>query len=79
MTFIRRTPDTTSQKPEFVGHIMTKNVLVLSEKASIIHLIDLFSTQNYKQIPIINDEKKLVGMVYQSDLINALNDVGNTH
>ncbi|MEN9757592.1 MAG: hypothetical protein RL755_1779 [Pseudomonadota bacterium] len=79
MTFIRRTPDTTSQKPEFVGHIMTKNVLVLSEKASITHLIDLFSTQNYKQIPIINDEKKLVGMVYQSDLINALNDVGNTH
>ncbi len=68
ITFIRRTPDITSQKPEVVGHIMSKNVLVLSEKASIIHLIALFSIQHYKQIPIINDEKKLVGMWYISPI-----------
>ncbi len=74
MSFIRRTADITAQKPEVIGHIMTKNVFVLSEKSSIIQLIALFSAQGCGQIPIINDEKKIVGMVYQSDLIKTLND-----
>jgi CBS-domain-containing membrane protein len=30
--------------------------------------------QGHAQIPIINADKKLVGMVYQSDLIKVLND-----
>ena len=73
-SFIRRTPDITTQKPEVVGHIMSKQVVVLSEKSAITHLIALFSKQGHAQIPIINADKKLVGMVYQSDLIKVLND-----
>ncbi|MGB4499107.1 MAG: HPP family protein [Methylococcaceae bacterium] len=74
LTFIRRTPDVTTHKPEVVGHIMNKNVTVLSETTPITDLIYLFSSQKHQQIPIVNSENRLVGMVFQTDLITALND-----
>lgn len=74
LAFIRRTPDVTTNKPEVVGHLMNKQVVVLSETASINDLIYLFSSKKYQQIPIINDENRLVGMVFQTDLITVLND-----
>lgn len=72
--FIRRTPDVSTDKPESVGHMMTSSVTVLPEDAHIADLISLMSTQGYRQIPIINNEKRLVGMIYQADLIAALYD-----
>jgi CBS domain-containing membrane protein len=74
LAFIRRTPDVTTHKPEVVGHIMNKHVMVLSETAPITDLIYLFSSQKHQQIPIVNHENRLVGMVFQTDLITALND-----
>lgn len=74
LTFIRRTPDVTTKKTEVVGHIMNKHVTVLYETTPITDLIQLFSTQKHQQIPIVNDENRLVGMVFQTDLITALND-----
>jgi CBS domain-containing membrane protein len=74
LAFIRRTPDVTTNKPEVVGHLMNKQVVVLSETAPINDLIYLFSSQKHQQIPIVNDENRLVGMVFQTDLITALND-----
>ncbi|MGZ5611938.1 MAG: HPP family protein [Methylobacter sp.] len=71
-TFIRRTPKITADKPESVGHIMTTSVCVLPESAHIADLVPLMSNQGYRQIPIVNHERRLVGMVYQADLIAAL-------
>ena len=70
--FIRRTPDITTNKPESVGHIMTAPVSVLPENTSIAELIPLMSDQGFRQIPIVNSENRLVGMVYQANLIAAL-------
>ncbi len=70
--FICRTSGISSDKPESVGHIMTKVVSVLPESAHIADLIPLMSNQGYRQIPIVNNENRLVGMVYQSNLIAAL-------
>ncbi|MFZ9610831.1 MAG: HPP family protein [Methylococcales bacterium] len=70
--FIRRTPEVSSSKPEAVGHIMTSSVSVLPETAHIAALIPLMSNQGYRQIPIVNNEDRLVGMVYQANLIAAL-------
>ena len=70
--FIRRTPDIATDKPESVGHIMTTSVSVLQESAHIAVLIPLMSNQGYRQIPIVNNENRLVGMVYQANLIAAL-------
>lgn len=70
--FVRRTPQLSTQKPEAVGHIMSRNVSVLVESAHIAELIPLMSFQGHRQIPIINHEQRLVGMVYQANLIDAL-------
>ncbi len=72
--FIRRTPDVSTDKPESVGHMMTTSVNVLPESAHIVELISLMSSQGYRQIPIVNSENRLVGMVYQANLIAALYD-----
>ena len=60
--FIRRTPDVTTDKPESVGHIMTSSVSVLPESTHIADLIPLMSNQGYRQIPIVNNENRLVGV-----------------
>lgn len=70
--FIRRTPDITTDKPESVGHIMTTSVSILPENTHIAELVPLMSNQGYRQIPIINSENRLIGMVYQANLIAAL-------
>lgn len=72
--FIRRTPDVSTDKPESVGHIMTTSVSVLPESTHIVELISLMSIQGFRQIPIVNNENRLVGMVYQANLIAALYD-----
>ena len=70
--FIRRTPNVATDKPESVGHIMTTSVSALPEDTHIGELIPLMSNQGYRQIPIVNNENRLVGMVYQANLIAAL-------
>ncbi|MDP2902156.1 MAG: HPP family protein [Methylovulum sp.] len=70
--FIRRTHDICADKPEAVGQIMTAPVTVLPEDTHIVDLIPLMSNQGYRQIPIVNHENRLVGMVYQAHLIAAL-------
>jgi CBS domain-containing membrane protein len=76
--FIRRTPDVSADKPESIGHIMTSTVSVMPENTHIADLIPLMSTLGHRQIPIVNGENRLVGMVYQANLIAALyNQRGN--
>ena len=70
--FIRRTADVTASKPEAVGLIMTSSVMTLPETTHIADLVALMSTQGHRQIPVVNSEQRLVGMVYQANLIAAL-------
>ncbi|MEE9355629.1 MAG: HPP family protein [Methylococcaceae bacterium] len=70
--FIRRTADVTASKPEAVGQIMTTSIVVLPETAHVAELIPLMSVHGHRQIPIINTKHRLVGMVYQANLIAAL-------
>jgi len=72
LAFIRRTPDLSTNKPESVGHIMTAPVSVMQESNHIADLVPLMSNQGYRQIPIVNNEKRLVGIVHQANLIAAL-------
>jgi CBS domain-containing membrane protein len=70
--FIRRTADVTASKPEAVGLIMTASVISLPGTTHIADLIPLMSSYGIRQIPIINSERRLTGMVYQANLIAAL-------
>ena len=71
--FIRRTDRLTSEKPEVVGQIMTSPAVTASANMHIIELIPLMSqTKVHHHIPVVDDERRLVGMVTQSDLVSAL-------
>ena len=70
--FIRRTFDVTATKPEAVGLIMTSSVNTLPDTTHIVDLVSLMSIHGHRQIPIVNSERRLVGMVYQANLIAAL-------
>jgi CBS domain-containing membrane protein len=71
--FIRRTAGHHSNKPEVVGQIMTSPVVTANADAHIIELIPLMTQQRIlHHIPVLDKERKLVGIVTQSDLVSAL-------
>lgn len=70
--FIRRTPLISSEKPEAVGQIMAHPVFTLAEDRHIVELVPLLSDNGLHHVPIVNSDRKLVGIITQSDLIAAL-------
>ena len=70
--FIKRTPGMHSSKPEVVGQIMATPVYTAEESMHIVELVPLLSEKGLHHIPILDTERRLVGMVTQSDLIAAL-------
>ena len=70
--FIKRTPGMASDKPEVVGQIMAAPVYSAKETMHIVELVPLLSERGLHHIPVVNAERRLVGMVTQSDLIAAL-------
>ncbi len=59
-------------KPDAVGQIMTREVRVASEGRMVSELVPLFSEGGHHHIPIIDAERRLVGIITQSDLVRAL-------
>lgn len=70
--FLKRSFTTHSEKPEVVGQIMTKRVRVASIGVHIVELVPLLADTSHHHIPILNEERRLVGIVTQSDLVAAL-------
>jgi CBS domain-containing membrane protein len=70
--FIRRTLHTHSDKPEVVGQIMTKSVHTAATATHIVELVPLLSDAGLHHVPIIDTERRLAGMVTQSDIVAAL-------
>jgi CBS domain-containing membrane protein len=70
--FIKRTPGMSSDKPEVVGQIMAHPVYSAKETMHIVELVPLLSERGLHHIPVVDAERRLVGMVTQSDLIAAL-------
>jgi len=70
--FIRQTPGVHSIKPEVVGQIMSKPVSTATLNTHIVELVPVMSDLGLHYIPILDGNRKLAGMVTQSDLIAAL-------
>lgn len=71
-SLIRREGAVHSDKPETVGQIMTREVRIASEDRAVAELVPLFSEDGHHHIPIIDRDKRLVGIITQSDLVRAL-------
>lgn len=61
-----------TDKPETVGQIMTREVRVASEDRYVSELVPLFSEGGHHHIPVIDGERRLTGILTQSDLVRAL-------
>ena len=70
--FVRQTAGTHSEKPEVVGQIMSKPVTTALLHTHIVELVPIMSDLGLHYIPILDNKRKLAGMVTQSDLIAAL-------
>lgn len=69
--FLRPAAGIFSEKPEVVGQIMAAPVRTISMNTHIVELVPLMAA-GLHQIPVIDQERRLVGMVAQSDLVAAL-------
>jgi CBS domain-containing membrane protein len=70
--FIRPTPGAYTEKPEVVGQIMAAPVRTVSEGWHIVDLVPMLADQGLHHVPVVDADKRLVGMITQSDLIAAL-------
>jgi CBS domain-containing membrane protein len=70
--FVRPTPGHSSDKPEVVGQIMATPVRTVFEDHHIVELVPMLSDHGMHHIPVVDERKRLVGMITQSDLIAAL-------
>ena len=61
-----------SEKPEVVGQIMTREVRVASSHSRVSDLVPAFTQDGHHHIPVIDAERRLVGILTQSDFVKAL-------
>ena len=70
--FLRRTARTHTDKPEAVGQIMSTPARTVRDSTPIVELVPLMADIGLHHVPVIDDERRLVGMVTQTDLVAAL-------
>ena len=58
-----------------VGDAMTRQVRVASASSPALDLLPLFSAQGHHHLPVIDDDKRLVGILTQTDLVRTLGRV----
>lgn len=58
-----------------VGQAMTRLVRVASANSPALDLLPLFSSQGHHHLPVIDEDKRLVGILTQTDLVRALGRV----
>ncbi|MBT4482980.1 MAG: CBS domain-containing protein [Candidatus Latescibacteria bacterium] len=55
--------------------IMTRNVIIVDENTAINDLIEIFLEHKISCVPVVNKEKKLVGIVTKTDVLSHLLDI----
>lgn len=70
--FIKRTGDITTDKLEFAGHLMVKEVITLKESQSVEEALGVIYKTQKRHFPVINEEGLLVGMITSRNIFKAL-------
>ena len=74
--FVARVTTDNADKPDAVGQIMATAVTTMPQHKPIVELVPVFADAGHHHIPIVDDERRLVGIVTQSDLVVALYQKG---
>ncbi len=67
----KRTPGFESDKPEVAGQIMSSPVITAQENDRLADLATLFTQHAIHHIPVVDDKRKLVGMLTREDILAA--------
>ena len=70
--FMRTAVPGLNSLPNAVGQVMSKPVRVISEDRNMLDLAEIFCGDGHHHIPVIHDNKQLVGMITQSDFVKAI-------
>jgi CBS domain-containing protein len=54
-----------------VSQLMRKDVITIDDEASLCEVARLMLTQRVRRIPVLNNEKKVVGIVAREDIVKA--------
>jgi len=69
---LRRTPGLTSEKAEVVGQIMSTQVFSAQPETLVSTLVAQMTDRGLPHIPIVDGQRKVVGIITQSDMLAAL-------
>jgi CBS domain-containing membrane protein len=69
---LQRMPGARPKKATLVGQIMTSGVVSAQLDTLIVTLIHQMTEKNLPHIPVINDDRKVLGIVTQTDTLVAL-------
>ena len=67
----RRTPGFESNKPEVAGQLMSSPVITAGIHDHIADLVPLFTQHNIHHLPVVDDSRRLVGMLTREDVMAA--------
>ncbi|MBV8605673.1 MAG: HPP family protein [Pelomonas sp.] len=70
--FVRPSGQTHGDKPEVVGQIMSAEVRSVAADRRVSELVPLYAESGHHHLPVVDAERRLVGVLTQSDLIRAL-------
>jgi CBS domain-containing membrane protein len=70
--FLRRNTASHSDRPEVVGQIMRKNVTRVLESSPLLQATEIMLDQKMRHIPVVNAQGLFLGMINQTDMIQAL-------
>jgi CBS domain-containing membrane protein len=65
---------THSEKAEVVGQIMTRAVRTVGQDEHVIDLMPVFTHTGHHHLPVIDAERRVVGMITQSDFVRVLHE-----
>lgn len=77
-SFIQRTPDVSTDKLEFAGHIMSKPPICIRDKQHVQEVFKLFENNGPRHIPVVDEKQHLLGIITPNDLLAVLYSDQNT-
>lgn len=70
--FVSRGDDIHAQKPEVVGQVMSSPVVTLGADTPLLEAVGIFSGHGHSHFPVVDGERKLVGIIARSDVLRAM-------
>lgn len=71
-TLVRPSGLTHTEKPEVVGQIMSTELSCATQSQRLSELVPIYARHSHHHLPVIDEERRLVGILTESDMVRAL-------